>query len=75
MVLQHSSVGNPKIGINLLCYANVGISHRATYFVIPLALATRNLFHNFLSLIDPYFLLKLLIFNIAISLLSLFVIA
>jgi len=28
-VLQHSSVGNPYIGINLLCHANVGISHRA----------------------------------------------
>ena len=26
MVLQHSSVGNPYIGINLLCHANVGIS-------------------------------------------------
>ena len=29
MVLQHSSVGSPYIGINLLCHANVGISHRA----------------------------------------------
>jgi len=29
MVLQHSSVGNPYIGINLLCHANVGISDRA----------------------------------------------
>jgi len=25
MVSQHSSVGNPYIGINLLCHANVGI--------------------------------------------------
>jgi len=33
MVLQHSSVGNPYIGIKLNSYllwcANVGISHRA----------------------------------------------
>ena len=52
MVLQHSSVENPYIGINF----------PQSYVVIPLALATRNLFHNFYRL-DPYFLLKLIIFN------------
>jgi len=42
MVLQHSSVENPNVGINLLCHANVGISQ--SYVVIPLALATKTCF-------------------------------
>jgi len=32
-----------------------------SYAVMPLAVATRNLFHNFYHL-DPYFLLKLIVF-------------
>ena len=53
MVLQHSSVGkNPYIGMPWLQVTQ-------SYVVIPLAITTSNLFHNFLSLGS----LELIMFN------------
>ena len=61
MVLQHSSVGNPYIGINLYipvmaCQCR---DFPQRYAVIPSAIVTSNLFHNFYHL-DPYSFLKLI---------------
>ena len=51
MVLQHSSVGNPTLALSqTLAMSCQCRDFQQSYVVIPLAIATRNLFHNLLSL-------------------------
>ena len=49
MVLQHRSVGNPYIGIPKQVFSQCR-NLPQSYVAILLAIATNNLFHNFLSL-------------------------